>query len=52
VISGPTEDAVKKSIMPRNPGKKGTRSRSRPMKKVKNMIRGKRRPKTTTGPLK
>ena len=51
VISGPVEEEEKNSIMPRNAGKKRMRLRFLPIKKVKNIRKGNRRPKITTAPL-
>jgi hypothetical protein len=48
-MSGPTEEAVKKTIIPTNAGEKVTRSSFRPTKNAKNMKSGNKSPNIRTG---
>ena len=51
-ITGPTEVAVKKTVMPTIPGIRNSIGRSLPIENAKNRKSGKRMPNISTGPLK
>jgi hypothetical protein len=50
-IAGPTDVAVKNTVMPMSPGKSSFADTFRPIVKARNRKSGNIKPKTTTGPL-